>query len=78
MIVTITGGTAPDSVVITDGVTNYTYNSYTSGSPIALPVSVTTTFTLVSVKDANGCPVAPANLSGAAVVNHNIMRPLRS
>jgi SprB repeat len=64
--VNITGGLSPYTVVITDGTTNTTINSYVSGTAISLPISVSSNYTIVSVKDANGC--LSAGLSGTANV----------
>jgi len=64
--VAITGGTSPYSVVYTDGTSNFTASSYTSGSNISVSPSATKTYTIVSVTDANGC--AGTGNSGSAVV----------
>ncbi|HNP25042.1 MAG TPA: S8 family serine peptidase, partial [Panacibacter sp.] len=50
--VDITGGTAPYTVVYTDGVDEFTVPGYTSGSDIPVSPSATTTYSLVSVTDA--------------------------
>jgi hypothetical protein len=68
LTVNITGGTAPYTVVYTDGTTNFTVSSYTSGSAISVTPSANTTYTLVSVTDNNGCVVSGAGLSGSAVI----------
>ncbi len=64
--VAITGGVAPYTVVYTNGTTSTTYNNYTSGAPIQVSPSATTTYTLVSVTGANGC-VGTGN-SGSAII----------
>jgi hypothetical protein len=64
--VNITGGTSPYTVIISDGTTNTTINSYVSGAAISLPISSTKTYTIVSVTDANGC--VSTGLSGSANV----------
>ncbi len=69
LVVTITGGTGPFTVVYSDGSTNSTVNNYASGSNISVSPLSNTTYTLVSVTDANGC--ASAGLSGNAVVTVN-------
>ena len=69
MVVTITGGTGPFTVVYSDGSTNSTVNNYASGSNISVSPANTSTYTLVSVTDALGCP--SAGLSGSAVVTVN-------
>ncbi|MCC6412807.1 MAG: lamin tail domain-containing protein, partial [Saprospiraceae bacterium] len=66
VLVTITGGAGPYTVVFTDGMSNFTEMNYTSGAAISEPVYATSTYTLVSVTDANGCTAA--TLSGSAVV----------
>lgn len=67
MSVAITGGQAPYTLVYTNGTTNTTFTNYTSGTPIQVSPSVTTTYTIVSVTGANGCP--GVGNSGAAVIN---------
>jgi len=67
--VAITGGTAPYSVVYSNGVANFTLNGYTTGTAISVSPSSTTTYTLVSVTGANGC-IGTGN-SGSAVVTVN-------
>ncbi|NHM07350.1 lipoprotein LpqH [Flavobacterium sp. CYK-4] len=66
LVVTITGGTGPFTVVYTNGVSNFTVNNYTSGANISITPTVTRTYTIVSVTNANG--VAGTGNSGAAVV----------
>ncbi len=67
LIVTITGGTGPYTVVYEDeDDMNPPYapiTGYNSGEPISQTIMSTTEFTLVSVMDANGCV---ATLSGLA------------
>ncbi|MCX2742220.1 hypothetical protein OO013_00005, partial [Mangrovivirga sp. M17] len=50
-----TAGTAPFDVVYTDGTTNFTANNITDGATVSVSPSTTTTYTLVSVTDDNGC-----------------------
>lgn len=54
--VNITGGVAPYTLVYTNGTTQTIYPGYTSGTPIQVSPAVTTTYTVVSVTGANGCP----------------------
>jgi hypothetical protein len=61
--VAITGGTSPYTVVYSAG----TLNSYVSGTSISVSPSSTTTYTITSVTDANGC-IGSGN-SGSAVVS---------
>jgi hypothetical protein len=63
------GGTSPYTVVYSNGTSNTTVNSYTSGANISVSPTTSTTYTLVSVTDANGC-VGSGN-SGSAVVTVN-------
>ncbi len=65
--VTITGGTGPYTVVYYDGTTEFTVENYTSGDDIEVSPGTTTTYELVSVTDADGCPAA--TLTGAATVS---------
>jgi len=64
-----TGGVAPYTLVYTDGATNYTVGSI-AAFPVVINVSpgTTTTYALVSVTDANGCP---SLVSGSALINVN-------
>ncbi|HND89446.1 MAG TPA: SprB repeat-containing protein, partial [Saprospiraceae bacterium] len=72
--VAVTGGTGPYTVVYTDGTNNFTQNNYSSGATISRNVTQTTTFTLVSVTDANGC--AAPNLSGSATATVSTNPPV--
>ncbi len=65
--VTITTGATPFTVVLSDGTT---VNNYTSGDPITVNPTVTTTYTITSVTDNNGCTVAAphADLTGSATI----------
>ena len=66
--VTITTGETPFTVVLSDGTT---VNNYISGSPITVNPTVTTTYTITSVTDNNGCTVAAphTNLTGLATID---------
>lgn len=61
--VSITGGTAPYTVVIDNGVGSKT--NYNSNDPISVSPASTVTYNIVSVTDANGCT---ATLAGSAVI----------
>ncbi|MCP9762258.1 PKD-like domain-containing protein, partial [Lacihabitans soyangensis] len=65
LVVNITDGQSPFTVVHSGG----TVSSYISGSPIMITPTSTTTYTIVSVTDANGCTVATP--TGSAVVTVN-------
>ena len=67
--VAITGGTSPFTVVYSDGSSNTTLTNYVSGTAISVSPASTTTYTLVSVADANTF-VGSGN-SGSAVVTVN-------
>ena len=69
LVVTITGGVGPFDVTYFDGTSNQVVNGYVSGSNIAVSPTVTTTYSLVSVVDANGC--VGIGLSGTATVTVN-------
>lgn len=65
--VNITGGVPPYTLVYTNGTTNFTFPGYTSGTPIQVSPSVTTTYSIVSVTGANGC--AGVGNTGTATIN---------
>lgn len=65
MTVTITGGATPFSVVHSGA----TVSSYTSGANISVSPGSTTTYTLTSVTDANGCVATTPSGSAAITVN---------
>ena len=64
--VAITVGTSPFTVVYTDGTNNFTVNSYTSGAPISVSPTATTTYSLISVTSTGGC--AGSGNTGSAIV----------
>ncbi len=68
LVVTITGGWTPYSVVYTDGSTQDTVNNYTSGDTIKVVPTSSSTYSLVSVTDINGCEADPDSLSGSAPI----------
>ncbi|MCC5939423.1 MAG: BspA family leucine-rich repeat surface protein [Lunatimonas sp.] len=63
----ITGGVSPYTLIYSPdgGTTNITVNNYQSGEAITLSPATTTTYTLVSVTDGNGCT---ADLVGSATI----------
>ena len=67
--VAITGGTAPYTVVYNNGVSDVSVSNYVSGTAISVMPSSSTTYTLVSVTDAN-TSVGTGN-SGSAVITVN-------
>lgn len=71
LAVSISGASGTYTVVYTDGTSNFTVNSYTSGAAIPVSPTATTPYSLVSVTAANGCPAA--SLAGSATVT---VRPL--
>ncbi|MDH5379561.1 MAG: gliding motility-associated C-terminal domain-containing protein [Cyclobacteriaceae bacterium] len=60
-----TGGVAPFTVNIDNGVG--TISNYTSGQAITVSPTTTTTYKVVSLVDANGCPPASLPSAGATV-----------
>lgn len=69
LVVTITGGTEPYTVVYNNGTSDITVNGYISGNGIVVSPSSTTTYSLVSITDSEGC--LSASLSGGATVTVN-------
>jgi hypothetical protein len=67
--VAITGGTSPFTVVYSDGSTNTTLTDYVSGTAISVSPASSTSYSLVSVTDANTF-VGSGN-SGTAVITLN-------
>ncbi len=63
--VTVTGGLSPYSVVYSGG----TVNSYVSAANISVSPSTTTTYTLTSVTDANGCTATTPSGTPTVTVN---------
>ncbi|MBU3681558.1 MAG: hypothetical protein FGM16_06435, partial [Flavobacterium sp.] len=74
LAVAITGGTSPYTVVYSDGITNTTVSNYVSGTTISVSPSSTTTYTLVSVTDANSF-VGSGNTGSAIVTVNAIVTP---
>jgi Secretion system C-terminal sorting domain len=65
LVVTVTGGTSPHTIVYNNGVSDITVNNYVSGTNIVVTPTLSTTYTLISFKDAtNTNGVA----SGSAIV----------
>jgi hypothetical protein len=73
--VAITGGTSPYTVVYSDGITNTTVANYVSGTTISVAPSTTTTYTLVSVTDANTF-VGSGNSGTATITVNSIINPV--
>ncbi len=66
-----TAGTGPFTVVYNDGNQNYTQNNVTSGTTFDAgdnPILATTTYTLVSVTDNNGCARTSGFTGGSATI----------
>ncbi|MFZ1703452.1 MAG: hypothetical protein WAT79_03845, partial [Saprospiraceae bacterium] len=68
VIVNISDGIGPFTLVISESGNNFTVLNYQSGDPIDRAIFETQTYTLVSVTDANGCSVPLNSLSGTATV----------
>ena len=71
--VSVTGGLSPFTITYSDGTTEFTVNNYASGSNIPVTPSTTTSYTLVSVVDANG--LTGNNNTGTATINVNQFYP---
>ena len=71
--VAITNGTSPYTLVYYNGTSNVTVNNYVNGANISVTPSATTTYTLVSVTDANG--LTSSNISGSAIITVNGLYP---
>ncbi|MBL0155299.1 MAG: proprotein convertase P-domain-containing protein [Chitinophagaceae bacterium] len=69
LVVTVTGGQSPFTVVYNDGTSNFTVNNYLSGANIPVSPTVNTTYSLVSVTDANLC--AGSGNSGTPLITVN-------
>lgn len=67
--VVITGGTSPFTLVYFNGVSNVTVNNYVSNTNIPVSPAASTTYTIVSVTDANG--TAGTGNTGSAVITVN-------
>ncbi|TCO09345.1 T9SS type B sorting domain-containing protein [Natronoflexus pectinivorans] len=72
LIIELSVGTAPWTVTYSDGTDSFTENSI-PGNSISIPVSpaVNTTYSIISVEDANGCELFPVGLEVELVVNEN-------
>ncbi|TCZ74422.1 LamG-like jellyroll fold domain-containing protein [Flaviaesturariibacter aridisoli] len=66
-----TAGTAPYTVTISDGSNSFTQLITTNSATIPVAAVTTTTYTLISVKDATGCERGTGFTSGSATVNFN-------
>ena len=64
--VAITGGRSPYTLVYTDGTNNYTESNYVSGSSIVVTPASTTTYSIVSITDANSL-VGTGNTGSAEI-----------
>lgn len=78
--VSITGGTAPYTVVYSPngGTTQLTRSNYTSSTPISVSPSSTTTYTLVSVRDSNNNLISPVSGSALITVNSAVIPTITS
>lgn len=65
--VDITGGTAPFTLVMSDGTTSVTIANYLSGNPISVSPSSTSTYQLLTVTGNGGC--LASGLGGTATIN---------
>ncbi len=69
LVITITGGLAPYEVTINDGSANTIVSGYLSGDAITVNPAATTSYTITSVIDANGCNALSLVGSAAITVN---------
>ncbi|GET20320.1 hypothetical protein JCM18694_05660 [Prolixibacter denitrificans] len=68
LAITVIGKTNTYTVVYTDGNRNYTLNNYTSGSEITVSPTITTTYSIISVRDQYGDYFPASSLSGTATI----------
>ncbi|MBK9257616.1 MAG: T9SS type A sorting domain-containing protein [Saprospiraceae bacterium] len=68
VVVDISGGQGPYTVVVSDGSESFTTLNYISGTPLERGIFVTTTYTLVAVTASNGCSASQVDLTGSATV----------
>ncbi|MBS1557631.1 MAG: gliding motility-associated C-terminal domain-containing protein [Bacteroidetes bacterium] len=78
LVVTITGGVGPYSVVYSDGSVNTTVNGYVSASNIPVSPTVNTTYSLISITDTNGCTPSAMSPATATVTVRNLSAVLSS
>ncbi|RZJ63381.1 MAG: T9SS type A sorting domain-containing protein, partial [Flavobacterium sp.] len=71
--VSVTGGTSPFTVVYSDGTSQFTLSGYVSGTVVTVNPTTTTTYSIVSVTDANS--LAGTNNSGSVLVTVNQLYP---
>ena len=76
LAINITGGTSPFTVVVTDGTTNYTTTGYMSGADISVSPAVTSTYSIVSITDANSFAGSGNSGSATVTVNPTPMAPI--
>ena len=69
LAVNITGGTSPYSVVYSNGTDQSTYNNFTNGDKISVDPTATTTYSIISVTDANGITLNAGTSTNLGSVN---------
>ncbi|MBD3581249.1 YDG domain-containing protein [Flavobacterium selenitireducens] len=67
--IAVTGGTSPFEIVYSDGINVFSLSGYVSGSAVSVTPVATSTYTIVSVTDANG--LEGQGISGSATVTVN-------
>ncbi|TDW99366.1 gliding motility-associated C-terminal domain-containing protein [Dinghuibacter silviterrae] len=69
---TSAAGTGPFTLTYTDGVNTFTQSNVNTGVPFVVPQTpaINTTYTLISIKDANGCAAAPTSAQTQVVVQN--------
>ena len=70
--VEVISATGPFTLVYTDGTTSVTTTSYTTGTPITITPSATSTYSIVSITDAMGC-LTSSGFSGTPSVTVNAL-----
>ena len=71
--VKITSGASPYTLVYTNGLNNFNVTNYNSLSNIFVRPNSSTTYSLVSVTSAYGCPIALADIQGSATISVSSM-----
>jgi energy-converting hydrogenase Eha subunit C len=66
------GGLSPYSVILNNGASNFTTNSYVNNVNIPASPAVNATYSIVSVVDANGCSATNNNGTPSFIVNQPI------
>ncbi|MBD2703985.1 T9SS type A sorting domain-containing protein [Spirosoma sp. BT702] len=71
--VSITNGTSPYNLTITNGISPLEITGYVSGAAITVTPSEDATYTIIGLTDATSTSASPANFSGEAVVDIDVV-----